>query len=535
MSNRLPLPAPARWASAATSGLFLAAVTYHWWHDVSPWLGFIIALDAATVADMIWVARNMVPLPHIAILIASLQYGLAPWASSLYPSTIPEYQIADLKEYLKYAGPALAAMALGFLVSGIGMHVRAPRFDRHPPTRQLLGELDLLLWGGIVISFLGSGVTGNYAFVVVLLGTLRFVGGIGWMITAAKGWKWRIGAMLFYEVYLATVAGMFHDLILWSLSLLAVYVYLRQIKRTVFVSVMVGLVFGVFFLQDAKWTLRAGIWEEGGEIIVFGKPMTYSDWERPFVTALCLVDSSTKLFTGGYSDESIADSITRFNQGWIIDRVMHHVPAEEPYARGETLWWALRASLLPRVLAPDKLVSDGKVNMERFAGHVMTGGTSMNLGFAGEMYANFGLWGGVAGCGFYALLLGLFFRWAAVLAQKSTFWWAIAVFCGHWAFKAETDIGSVTNYVVKSAVLIFVVTCAMPSLRGELLGRRPKIRRRKSDLRSRRTLVNDPIPAFENARPQSSIHSPVEAIRLASPATEGGIDAADSPFGTTGT
>jgi hypothetical protein len=33
----------------------------------------------------------------------------------------------------------------------------------------------------------------------------------------------------------------------------------------------------------------------------------------------------------------------------------------------------------------------------------------MNLGFAGEMYANFGLWGGVLGCGVYSLVLGLFF------------------------------------------------------------------------------------------------------------------------------
>jgi hypothetical protein len=326
---------------------------------------------------------------------------------------------------------------------------------------------------------------------------------------------------------------MFHDLILWSLSLLAMYVFLRQVKRVVFVSVLTVLVFGVFSLQDAKWTLREGIWE-GGEIIVFGKPMSYSEWTRPFVAGLCLIDSATKFFTGGYSDESIANAVTRFNQGWIIDRVMHHVPSEEPYARGETLWWALRASLLPRVLAPDKLRSDGKVNMERFAGHVMTGGTSMNLGFAGEMYANFGLWGGVIGCGLYALILGLFFRWAAVLAEKSAYWWTIAVFCGHWAFKAETDIGSVLNYVTKSVVLIIVVVWFMPSLRQELLGRRSRASGRRAERRGHRPRARGPRPAFEGVQPESPVDAPVEAMRLASPAIEGENNTASGPIEKSG-
>jgi hypothetical protein len=517
MKNQSSLFMPARWASAATAGLFVAAVTYFWWHDVSMWLGFTVALVGATVADMIWIARDFVPLPHIAILVAALQYGLAPWASNFYPDILPDYQIADLPEYLGYAGPALAAMAIGFVASGIGLGLTRPVSQSNRATHQLLGELDLLLWGGMAVSFFGSGVVGNYAFVVVLLGSLRFIGAIGWMIAAAPGWKLRLGAVLLYEVYIAAISGMFHDLILWSLSLLAIYVYLRQVKRLVFVGVLAAMVFGVFCLQDTKWTVRAGIWDEGGEIIVFGKPMTYSKWTQPFVTALCFIDSSTKFFTGGYTDESIAGSIMRFNQGWIIDRVMHHVPEEEPYARGETLWWALRASVLPRALAPDKLRSDGKVNMERFAGHVMTGGTSMNLGFAGEMYANFGRWGGVVGCGLYALVLGLFFRWAAVLAQKSAFWWAIAVFCGHWAFKAETDIGSVLNYVVKSVVLIFAVTCAMPSLRRELLGRRPKIRRRRPEGRG----------------PGSRVRGPASAVGAGAQAGEGEFDTVNNPLGDT--
>ncbi len=530
MNKRVSLPAPARWSSILTAGFIAAAASYPWWQGVSIWLGFTIGLVAATVADMIWVARDIVPLPHIAILIASLQYGLAPWASNFYPSIYPDYQIADLGEYFDYAGPVLAAMALGFLVSGMGLRLKSRRPDRDAASPQLLHELDWLLWGGMAVGFFGSGVVGNLAFVVVLLATLRFVGAIGWMIVAAPGWKWRVTVLLLYEMYGASTSGMFHDLILWSLSLLAIYVFLRRVRRLVFVSVLASLVVGVFFLQDAKWTLREGIWSEGGEVIIFGNPMTFTGWTRPFASGLCLIDSATKFFSGGYSDESIANSVTRFNQGWIIDRVMHHVPSEEPFARGETLWGALYATLLPRVIAPDKLVMNGRINMDRFAGHVMTGDTTMNIGFAGEMYANFGHWGGIIGCGCYALLLGLFFRWAAVLAQKSPFWWAIAVYCGHWAFKAETDIGGVLNYVVKSAALVFVVTCLMPSLRAELLGRKTKTRGGTPEFNGQGPAVRSRRKYFTDARHASPVPSAVEAITLTRPIAQARLDAASGPI-----
>jgi hypothetical protein len=221
--------------------------------------------------------------------------------------------------------------------------------------------------------------------------------------------------------------------------------------------------------------------------------------------------------TGGYSDESIANSVTRFNQGWIIDRVIHHVPAEEPFARGETIWGALRAAALPRVLDPDKLIVNGRVNMERFAGHDMVGDTTMNIGFAGEMYANFGLWGGVLGCGCYALVLGLFFRWAAVLAQKSPFWWAIAVYCGHWAFKAETDIGGVLNYVVKSVVLVFCVSLLMPAMRNELLGKWSKATSANADSQSSRRRIRGRRSGFSAPRPM------LEPIPATAPSDQHGI------------
>jgi hypothetical protein len=202
---------------------------------------------------------------------------------------------------------------------------------------------------------------------------------------------------------------------------------------------------------------------------------------------------------------------------------MHHMPSEEPFVHGETLWGALEAAALPRIIAPDKLVMNGRVNMERFAGHDMVGDTTMNIGFAGEMYANFGDWGGVLGCGCYALMLGLFFRWAAVLAQKSPFWWAIAVYCGHWGFKAETDVGGVLNYVVKSVVLVFVVTLLMPAMRNELLGKSPKTRRSLDDSQGSRRRIRGRKSGFGESRSALPARPASEPIPVAAPMDHPGI------------
>ena len=123
--------------------------------------------------------------------------------------------------------------------------------------------------------------------------------------------------------------------------------------------------------------------------------------------------------------------------------------------------------------------------MERFAGRTLTEGTSMNLGFAGEMYANFGYLGGVVGCGIYALVLGLLCRWIATRARTSPLWWAIAAYAGHWALKAETDVGSVMNYVTKASLIVFAVTLCLPALRAELRGQRSEGRGQRSDARRR--------------------------------------------------
>jgi hypothetical protein len=158
----------------------------------------------------------------------------------------------------------------------------------------------------------------------------------------------------------------------------------------------------------------------------------------------------------------------RYNQGWIINRVMLFTPDFEPYARGKTLVSALEAGLLPRVVAEEKARSGGRENMERFTGMILNENTSMNLGFAGEMYANFGDAGGIIGCGLYAFAFGWLFRIICKRAFIHPLWWCTVPFMFYAAVKAEEDVAFVLNWSMKSAIVLAGLVLFLPNFRRAL-------------------------------------------------------------------
>ncbi|HPV92258.1 MAG TPA: hypothetical protein PKZ55_03710, partial [Verrucomicrobiota bacterium] len=457
-----------QWLVVLAAGAIAALASTPLWHDFSPWAGLVAALLAMTVLHMGYSCGSVVALPHLAVIVCLAQYGIAPWGAYYYPANNPVYLIEDFAHYFSYAGPALLAITLGWIASCFGLRPSGCPISEGRRAPVLVRELDCLLWGGIALKLaFGSAQLGGLSFLILLLANLRFLAAIGLMLLGAPGWRWRIALLFVSEIILAVEATMFHELVLWTLGFFVTYLFVRRPRMPVFLTWLVLLCAGVFFLHDAKWQFRQG----SARATVFGEDIPLTKWNSPLLGGLCLVQSTTKALTGGYSDDSVGEMIVRFNQGWIIDRILHHVPSVEPYARGRTIISAFEAAMLPRILAPNKQFAGGREFMQCFAGYTLTEGTSMNLGFGGELYANFGYWGGILGCGLYALVLGLGFRWVARRAHASPIWWAILVYVGHWALKAETDIGAVLNYIVKAAIVACVAAMCLPAVRAELAGR----------------------------------------------------------------
>jgi len=125
--------------------------------------------------------------------------------------------------------------------------------------------------------------------------------------------------------------------------------------------------------------------------------------------------------------------------------------------------------------------------MEKYAGMLLNERTSMNLGYAGEMYANYGYVGGIIGCGVYALFFSLLFRVVCLRAFISPLWWSVLPYIGFTVLKADDGIVEVLNWTVKAAIVMTVVCYAFPAFRRALFI--SEVRSQKSEVSGRRSGV----------------------------------------------
>ncbi|MFM7867016.1 MAG: hypothetical protein ACKPHU_22615, partial [Planctomycetaceae bacterium] len=173
-------------------------------------------------------------------------------------------------------------------------------------------------------------VSGNLQFFFHLLSQLRYVGAIYFLFSRHQ-LRLILAAASLSPLLLGSLSnGMFHDLLLWVAIIFCYWFAQRkwEFKTKLLVLSLAG--FALFSIQAVKLEYRQQI-RRGTD---------------PSLGAL-LVEYLTP---GGkaWESDSLSLVITRLNQGWIISAVLDNVPAEEPFADGETLKDAFVASLVPR-------------------------------------------------------------------------------------------------------------------------------------------------------------------------------------------
>ncbi len=155
------------------------------------------------------------------------------------------------------------------------------------------------------------------------------------------------------------------------------------------------------------------------------------------------------------SAEEIDEANNRLNQGWIISRIMSQIPARKPYLQGETIKAAIFSSLAPRFFMESKAAGGGgKLTYEKLTGFQLLA-TSMGTGVLGEAYGNYGVWGTYLFMFLWGLFLSLVFKFIfnqAYILPSLPLWLPI-IFLQ--AIKAETDLFTVLNHLVKSSVFVF--------------------------------------------------------------------------------
>jgi hypothetical protein len=315
-------------------------------------------------------------------------------------------------------------------------------------------------------------VPNSLKFLFVLSGNLAYVGAFGYLLLNIPGWKIRAGIVIGLLFMNSLQDAMFHDLVVWSASFVLVLAFSRQWSRRRILSTLIAGCLAVTVIISVKGEYRNQFW--------YGK--TYISDNR--VVAFCkLVTDVLANPETLFSREKVSITTQRLNQGWIVNRAMLWTPVHEPYAGGRSLINNVVGSLVPRFLNPNKGVVGGKKDYSRYTGLELTPGTSMALGYAGEMYVNFGPRWGLLGVGLYGFIIGMGFYWLYARALRHPIWWAWASYFACIVIKAESSIAYMTNWVLKAAIVMIGVIWFCPAMK-QLLGK--TVWGRKHEVKARR-------------------------------------------------
>ncbi len=372
-----------------------------------------------------------------------LAYNVLPY-DSLYYMAVPEEQ------YMNYVVPACIALLTGMYFPFTNERVidaeDISKITIFLSDKKYLGYL--LAGIGIAAGFAGSFLPKSLSFLFFLLSGLQFVGVYLILFTDSK-LKWPAFLLVMgMSISSSVLMGMFGELVLWMMFSLLIVSFVLKIPMPGKVALLTVGMLLILLIQSTKQEYRMATWyaesdKSNSEIY---KEVVMSRLENP----ASLTETSVLQNMGA-----------RLNQGWIIARILNHMPDNYPFVKGETVETALYAGLLPRVLAPKKAVAGGRANFERFTGTELPESTSMDISLVGEGYANYGVIGGII----FLLFIGIFYNLIIIqtISIAKTYptvilWLPVLFFQ---VVKAETDFATVFNHFTKAAMVAFMVFWGM--------------------------------------------------------------------------
>lgn len=405
-------------------------------------------------------------IPGLMALAACIQWIVTPWLSYAIDARVGSHSMAaDPATYFRFAVPSSLVYVLGLFLPSL-LSTRLPRsydFRVIRAPRRLRVLCDGMIVVGTLAKVVGVPLAPtSMRFAVGLVGYLALVGVLGIALLRPRRWYLRVVFAMAPVVLYNLRDTQFLESLLWGVLIATFSAYRMRLRPMILVSLVALAAMVLLAVNAGKRDYRLEMVQgvDDPSSVATGIGTTVVDY----------LSSPAELL----SWESISYTILRLNEGWITSRLLVWTPAMEPYARGETVTTALRASLLPRMLDPGKPVAGGHDNTPRFTGLILINGTSMNLSVPGEMYANWGLPGAIAGTFVVALLLGGIYLAFAIRARRSILWFAWAPFVLIGAVSPEMGLLEILNTLTKSFAMMLVIIHVVPAWRRAMWPRRAK-------------------------------------------------------------
>ena len=425
------------------------------------WTYLACVVSLAFFMHLCLLSDRYVAFPGLISFVAAVEMLLAPMLATSFPPSFHLYDMAiPLGVYLKYAVPATMALWLGLhwpISRNLDAQMRG--FQTNPLSARLRWWLDVTLIVGVILASFPESFPGSLFFFITVISSFRFFAALAWMITLTPGWKLRVAVVFAQLIAITSAQGIFYTLLQWAGFFVLVYGFRFRWRFKLALALILALMSAVV-LQYIKSDYRIYLHSENPNLV-----------ERMSAMAKMARDQVV-----GPGEQHVAttfgDVLVRFNQGWIVSHILYRVPSRVPYAAGDTIKDAVIYTLMPRALFPNKHEGASRILFARFTGMHLDRGTTMGLSIIGEMYANFGYWGGILGTFAFGSLVGLAFAVFFKLSRQNPLWWAAAPIVLLTAIEPAFNLEDISNYIVKSALVLFIFSFEVPGIR-ELLRLKP--------------------------------------------------------------
>ncbi len=439
-------------------GLIAFGILTFAWFEFFTELYFVstlgLVLSFGVVLKFVQDLGKRIEVRDLVAFLALMQWIVGPvMAYNILPYDELYYMAVDEATYMHYVVPACAALVIGLYLPLTDERIineeDIQKLKDFISDKQFLGYLIVAI--GLAAGFSSKFLPRSLSFLFFLLSGMQFVGVYIILFSKSK-FKWfAFVGVMGMVIFQAVLMGMFGELILWMMFSLLIVAFVLKIPMAGKIAILGAGFIMVMLIQSTKEEYRMATWysdsdKSNSEIY---QEVMLSRLENPSV----LFETSAMQNVGA-----------RLNQGWIIARILGHMPEKYPYVKGQTIETAIYAGLLPRVLAPSKAMAGGRANFERFTGTELPETTSMDISLVGEGYANYGVVGGII----FLFFIGLFYNVIIikVISLSKTYptlilWLPILFFQ---VIKAETDFATVFNHFTKAALVAFVVFFGMTKI-----------------------------------------------------------------------
>jgi len=410
------------------------------------WLSYIAILITMHQFFLFFYALGYtIPVRYLSGAFMCMQMLLGPAMAysglDAYQRPETQMQIPEL-DYFMYAIPAVICFI-------IGLHVTAGKlkgeFINQEKIRQYVEQNETLPYYFVAFGFVASFVSPYFGselgFVFFLFSNFKFIGAF-LIILGNKKLKPLYLVIVFGSIAASSLQqAMFHDLITWLIFLGAVFALKYKPSVNIKALFAIGFALLALVIQQLKGDYRHTTYsgEEGAGLSTFIQ--TYDE-------------SQSK---GRFSAESIAESNVRINQGYIVTHIMKTVPDKVPYENGAEMLEILKAAILPRILAPNKLMAGDRTIFMKYTGLFLLPGTSMGLSTMGDAYVNFGTFGGTIFMFFFGLLFSEILN---AFYKRSVEYPVLLLFIPmvfYYPIRPDCELQTILGHLFKSCFLIFVM------------------------------------------------------------------------------